>query len=289
MPRSDFAAFILTHGRANNVFTYKTLRESGYTGNIYLIIDNEDEQADQYRERYGDKVIQFDKDAEAKLFDTADLSEDRRTIVYARNACHRIAKELGLTYYLQLDDDYTRFSTRYPLGGKLRDPSTRSLDKVCDWYIEFLEDTGALTVAFAQGGDYLGGIESDMVQAGYKRKAMNSFFVRTSDPVNFVGRVNEDVNTYVSRGNRGDLFFTHSGFYLTQQQTQKNAGGMTSTYLDGGTYLKSFYTVLYCPSAVTIRLMGETHRRMHHSINWRRAVPQIISDSWRKPRPDRHA
>ena len=37
----DFAVFILTHGRADNVKTYKTLKRFGYTGKIYIIIDNE--------------------------------------------------------------------------------------------------------------------------------------------------------------------------------------------------------------------------------------------------------
>ena len=43
--RSDFAAFILTHGRAGSVITDKTLRKCGYTGPIVYVIDNEDKAA----------------------------------------------------------------------------------------------------------------------------------------------------------------------------------------------------------------------------------------------------
>ena len=52
--RDDFAAFILTHGRADNVITYNTLRKQGYTGKIILLIDNEDAQIDDYKRKYGD-------------------------------------------------------------------------------------------------------------------------------------------------------------------------------------------------------------------------------------------
>ena len=38
----EFAAFILTHGRPDNVLTYDSLKKAGYTGRIVLIIDNED-------------------------------------------------------------------------------------------------------------------------------------------------------------------------------------------------------------------------------------------------------
>ena len=43
--RSDFAVFILTHGRADNVVTVPAIKKAGYTGKIYFIIDDEDEQA----------------------------------------------------------------------------------------------------------------------------------------------------------------------------------------------------------------------------------------------------
>ena len=41
MFREDFAIFILSHGRANNVKTVKTLEREGYTGKWYIICDNE--------------------------------------------------------------------------------------------------------------------------------------------------------------------------------------------------------------------------------------------------------
>ena len=62
----DFAVLILSHGRADNVITYKTLQRAGYTGRIYIVIDNEDKQADRYYQNFGDKVIMFDKAAEAE-------------------------------------------------------------------------------------------------------------------------------------------------------------------------------------------------------------------------------
>ena len=48
----NFAVFILTHGRPNNVKTYKTLKRFGYTGKIYIIIDNEDTSADDYYKNF---------------------------------------------------------------------------------------------------------------------------------------------------------------------------------------------------------------------------------------------
>lgn len=53
---------------------------------------------------------------------------------------------------------------------------------------------------------------------------MNSFFMSTKRRVKFVGRINEDVNTYVGDGSKGDIFLTYPRLRLNQKQTQSNAG-----------------------------------------------------------------
>lgn len=60
----DFAVFILTHGRANNVKTVQTLERCGFTGKWFVVIDNEDDQEEDYRRIFGDKVIQCKKASE---------------------------------------------------------------------------------------------------------------------------------------------------------------------------------------------------------------------------------
>ena len=60
--RDDFAVFILTHGRADNMHTYRSLQRAGYTGRVVFVVDNEDNTVDRYKELYGEKnVYVFDK------------------------------------------------------------------------------------------------------------------------------------------------------------------------------------------------------------------------------------
>lgn len=221
----DFAAFILTHGRANNVITAKTLKDCGYTGKLYFVIDDEDEQENEYKKVYGDKVLKFSKKKIAETFDTMDTQQDRRTIVYARNACFELAQKVGVRYFLELDDDYTDFQMRYAENGKMKGKKIKNLDEVFAIYLNFLKDTNAVTVAMAQGGDFIGGCKSGTFQKGVLRKAMNSFFCDVEKPFKFVGRINEDVNTYTSLGSVGKLMLTAVDAMLTQKTTQKNKGG----------------------------------------------------------------
>lgn len=284
--RGKFAVFILSHGRADRVYTLDTLRKGGYTGKVYVVIDNEDKTADEYYKRYGEAVVMFDKLDIAKRYDTGDNFSERRAIFYARNACFEMAKDLGLDYFLELDDDYTSFEFRKPKDGKLLVTKCKQLDRLFASMVEFLEVSGASTVALGQGGDYIGGVQSGnlkkFMRDGVLRKAMNTFFCKTSRPFEFVGRVNEDVNTYTTLGMRGKLLMTVPYAAIVQKQTQSNSGGMTDLYLDSGTYLKSFYAVMYAPSCVKISIMEAFHKRIHHHISWANCTPMILNQKYKK-------
>lgn len=276
MRNKSFVAFILTHGRPDNVMTYNTLLAHGYTGRIVLVIDNEDSRADEYYERYGrENVIMFDKEAISKTFDECDNFNNRKAIVYARNACFDIARSLGVKYFIELDDDYYYFGTRGVNGSK----ATRRLDDIFDAMVDFVRDTSVKSVAMGQGGDYIGGYDDN---ARCKRKAMNSFVCSVDKPFTFIGRINEDVNTYVKNGSIGDIFITVLNAKLDQGDTQTNKGGMTDIYVDKGTYVKSFYTVMTSPSCVKLSIMGMSSKRIHHNISWKNAVPCIISEEYKK-------
>ena len=286
--RDDFAVFILSHGRADRLLTVDALKKYGYTGKYYIILDNEDSTADVYKQKFGEEnIIIFDKELKSKTCDTCDNLPERNIVLYARNSCHAIAEMLGLTYFLELDDDYVCFRSRYlDSEGVLRTAYIKDLDKVIDAMLEFLDTSGAYAIAFAQTGDFIGGSGSKVFRERITRKVMNSFFCRTDRPFEFMGRINEDVNMYVTLGSRGQLFFTIAQVSLDQQVTQAHSGGLTESYLALGTYVKSFYTVINNPSSVKVYVMGGSHKRIHHLIDWERAVPKIISSDFRKERKE---
>jgi hypothetical protein len=287
MMRDDFCAFILTHGRPDRVHTYQTLRKAGYTGKIYLVIDDEDKTEAEYRKRYGAEVLQFSKSEIAKTFDEGDNFDDRRAIIYARNACWSLAERVGCRYFIQLDDDYNsgfyiRFNSRLEYGNTPR--MKKHLDETLTAMLDYYISIPALSIALSQGGDHIGGGDG-RAEPKLMRKCMNSFICSTDRPFQFFGRINEDVNTYTNRARRGSLFFTVLQAQVNQLATQSNAGGMTDMYLDSGTYIKSFYSVMYCPSGVKVGQMGDhrsPHYRLHHKINWHRVAPKILRETYRK-------
>lgn len=284
-PQRKFAVFILTHGRANNILTLANLRKHGYTGRIVLVIDNEDAQASEYYRLYGhDDVVMFDKAAEALTTDAADLNLERTAILWARNASFQIAKNLGLTHFIQLDDDIKQFMTYFLGDGTFLQRTCRKLDQVFASLCDFIDtDPRIITVCISQAGDYIGGKDSDKAKClKLWRKAMNSFVCRTDRPFKWFGRMNEDVSTYTLLGSQGKLMFTFPGYCLIAKLTQQNQGGITEAYCDTGTYQKSMYSVMYHPSSVKIHAIGWKNYRIHHQVRWANTVPLILNQKYKK-------
>lgn len=283
MENKDFAVFILTHGRPNNVITLKTLKKCGYTGKIYFIVDNEDKTVDKYIENFGiEKVKIFDKKKFADSIDEGNNFDERRTITHARNACFKIAKDLNITYFIQLDDDYTKFDFRintqgeYPSGNFI---IKKNLNNIFNILLNFYKNINAHSIAISQGGDWIGGFQNEWK---LKRKCMNSFICSTNRKFTFIGAMNEDVNTYTTLGSRGVLFMTIPFLSLTQKQTQTQSGGITDMYLRYGTYCKAFTTVIMHPSSVKVSMMNTSNSRLHHSIKWKNTTTMIINQKYKK-------
>lgn len=289
MMPNNFCIFILSHGRADKIYTIDAMKKAGYSGKYYIVIDNEDKSAEQYYTNYGSKVLMFDKKEIAKTFDEADNFDDRRAIVYARNACFELAKKVGCEYFMQFDDDYTQFRVTFDNKRNYitKNIQAKQLDKYFTELLNFYINAPQITsIAISQGGDFIGGVGSkvatDYMKGKLSRKAMNSFICSTSRPFKFQGRINEDVNTYTNGANKGLLFFTYARLRLEQKQTQSNSGGMTELYLDNGTYIKSFYSVMFQPSSVTVEMMGAKNRRLHHKVKWENTIPEILSEDYKK-------
>jgi len=291
--RNDFCIFILSHRRAENVLTYRTLQSTDYRGKLYIVIDDQDSEIDLYRKTFGSQLLTFSKLETAKTTDCGDNFNDFRTPLYARNACFDLAKQVGCKYFLVLDDDYCRFYHMIDSNLNFGHYNMKNtMENTLTALLEYYEQCPFITsIAMAQCGDYIGGGDSVFHVGtgkcvGMRRKAMNSFLCSVDRPFKYVARLNDDVTTYVTLGSRGKLFLTVLALALIQKKTQDQKGGLTEAYLDSGTYVKSFYTIMYMPSCTQISDLGNyggtPDFRIHHKINWLRAVPRILRETHRR-------
>jgi hypothetical protein len=281
---NDLVVFIMVWGRPEKESTYRALKRHGYTGKIYLIADDLDESLNEYQNKYGDDLLIFSKTKIKDLYDAGDNSGDLRSTLYPSNIIPDLAESLGYKYFFIFCDDYTDF--RYKMNGDYKyidKANILDLDKIFGYLLEFYKSIPALSLTIAQGGDFISAKDNDVHKSlGKRRKAMNTFLRDIDRPYSFIGRMNEDVTTYINLGNRGYLFLMFPHIAINQPETQSQKGGLTDLYIDYGTYIKSFFTVMYNPSCVKVEQLRDRKKRLHHKVTWRNAVPYIISEDYRK-------
>lgn len=280
----DLIVFILTYNRPDHQYTLETLKNLDYSGKVLLVVDDGDPSLDKYLSKYGDMVYVFNK-SEAKQLSHTDMGDNfdnKNAVVIARNYCFNIAKELGYKYFCELDDDYIYFSYRCNDNGVCR-----FTDKIPDFtgimnsMLNFLENSNADGVAFAQTGDYLGGVGSSIFKDKIGRKLMNSFFFKTDNPQQFKGSQNEDVVLYVRGGMTGKLYMTPHEISLGQTETQHKSGGLTELY-NKNTYVKTFYALMYAPSSIKISVFPGKHPRIHHKVMKNNTYVKILNEKYKK-------
>jgi hypothetical protein len=222
----------------------------------------------------------FSKRDYAGKFDKMDNFGNMACVVYARNAIWDFANKIGLDYFVVADDDYSAFQTRIMGDGSYYTRSYKNGDGVFAAYVDFMRSSQVDTICFAQGGDFIGGGDNTNVAAGFRlsRKMMNLYFFNTKKPLEFKGTINEDLTSSITEGMVGKKIMTTLLNSIVQKETQSNAGGLTEIYLELGTYVKSFYSVIAAPSCVKVALMGDSAMRLHHAVTWKNAVPKIIRE-----------
>jgi hypothetical protein len=281
----EMCVFILSHERPERVRTIRSLEKAGYTGEWRVVVDRDDGNLAEYKARFEDKLFVFDKASVADEIDLADNFPGRQTPLFAREKVWEWAEEMGLDYFMVMDDDYYYIEYKVDPDGSPAPEGkwAKNLDQVIEEMRAYMEGAPIDCLAFSQGGDWIGGTPSGS-DTGFstRRKVMNAYLFRTDRRFDFKGRFNDDVNTYVQHGNLGRVLLTFMPVKLDQEDTQDQGGGITEAYEKYGTYVKSFYTVMHAPSCTTINGMGQNHRRWHHRISWRNALPKIVPEKYRK-------
>ena len=153
----DFAVFICTHGRAKNQITYAQLRQSGYTGKVYFVVDDADTQLNDYKELYGDDVLVFSKKDYYLKQDTFINKPIEKCVLYARNACIDFARNMGIEYFACCDDDIKSFAYKLVRGNKLISKRAVKLDRFLNAVVEFMKATDFRILSAVEEGQYIGG------------------------------------------------------------------------------------------------------------------------------------
>lgn len=284
--RSDFAIFICTHGRPDKQLTYEALKKSGYTGKIYLVLDDTDVTIQQYIDNYGpEHIVIFDKNHYINsCVDTGDVEGHYKCILYAKMAVEDIAKDFNLSAFMLVDDDITNFRYRYPYFDKCASIKMKNMDDCLEIYIDFLLENAFTAVGFGSPSTYFSGVRSFDPTAFLRYRGVFQVYLRNvSKPVIWINWYGEDNITLLQSSISGNLWLQipYIEYECVEIGDITKDGGMVDIYKSSNLFKLNQNVKRNFPGMVTLRLYTKTHKWLI-TREAKKCFPCIVSSYYRK-------
>ena len=278
---NDFAIFVLTHGRPDKQLTWELLKKLGYTGKIYLVLDDQDKTIPQYIQNFGaENIFIFDKNHYVQTTDTGNNKPVFGCGIYARNAIEDIAKEMGLKAFVQADDDILNMRIRFPEADRVRSYCINStFDSIIYAYIEFIKSTNFAYIGFGNAPAYMCGKEVFNIN---NSNFPYVFMLRNSRvDVKWSMNFSDDYATPTLLSNRGNLCLQIPFVQVDESPVAdvKTTGGMANSYARETELSLAFYIKMSSPNSVALTYDGEHIKLTRHG---RKVRPKIISGGYKK-------
>ena len=283
MLNDDFAIFICTHGRPDKQTTYDSLKKSGYTGKVYMVVDDTDSTIEQYVDNYGaDMLIVFNKQYYIDNCDVGSRPPNFKTILYAKNTVEDIASYFGLKAFVIADDDVSSFRLRAPKDDEsLYSANVQDMDIVVSEYCKFMVEQDFAALGFGHFAVYFNGARAfDSKMLLDCRVPYNFVFRNTKYHMDWVSSFGEDIITAMNYNKIGyrmlDIPYVR---FETVPPSKATSGGMVEVYKSISDYKLCFYNLMYNPSGIKLRMRNGI---WNAQIQRASSFPMIVSDKYRK-------
>ena len=140
--RNNFASFIASYGKPDNIPTYNCLKKLNAKYPIYIVIGVDDPKYDEYIRNWPNNLVIFDKRDYIDEVDEIGLySKTHKVCTYSRLAIDDFADELDYRYVGYLFDDINSMNLRYVNGDKVSSIGQYNIDDIIDIYISLLNSS----------------------------------------------------------------------------------------------------------------------------------------------------
>lgn len=276
--------YIISHGRPHNQRTYNLLRQCGYTGDIKVVVDNEDKtMIEYYKELEADdraEVGVFNKQEMIDCTDTGIREPMRNFAVFARNAVEQDAMGTHKLFWV-FDDDLTSFRLRFVDGDSLRSMKvTHSLDKIFKLMEDYVSSTQIATLGFGTANNYMSGVKSIEKESSKFRMCYNGYLRNSQYPVEWSLNMCEDRITSILQNKVGNVWLQLLCLQIdTLPIGGLIEGGNSDVYRNMDKFHQVFFPVMTSPDCNYTKYMKDKWFTMYDE---KTMCPKIISSKYKE-------
>lgn len=276
--KNDIDIFIPSYHRPHNNKTADYFIRNGYDPNkIHVVLDSEADDIAEYEQEAkmnGYKLHVFDMEEARRRYDYVHRpSKARRSAGQARNMFYDIAKDLGIDFFIVIDDDTNHYEFR-PFGRYCRIAKIGEVRHVFSRIKEMMQKRHIGLFGLSQTGEMFENSDTKQI----RNKVMNTTFVNTNHIYRGErGVQDDDTSQFVTIQNEG--YFVGSirnGIVLHQTLSATATGGLTELYNECKLLNKAIVCVIQFPAAIIAEKQVMNGGRLHHRIKARYLIPKIL-------------
>lgn len=278
-----FAVFIISHERADRVDTYTVLKKGGYTGKIFVVVDDVDKQLNEYKERFKKNLLIFNKMDYIDSADTVEPYKRYASAVYARNAVEDFAKEIHLDTFLMIDDDITGLRYRWVENGSVKSLVVKGgLDKVFEYYSQYMLDTEIACTSFPFTMFYIAGTHDLERRISEYRHTYQIHIRNAHKEVEWTGTINHDTITQLLTMKKGYIWWSIPHLVFDAKPMNSEKGGLKEVYDTIGDFNMAFLAMITSPDCCSIVPSKGKRSSLQIKENKLTSYPMIVSQEYKK-------
>lgn len=277
--------FIPSYHRPTQLKTVKYFVKLGYpVGLLHVFIDNEADDISEYEKEaksVGFNLHIFDMEEARRRYDYVHRpSKARRSAGQARNMFYDFAENMGIDFYVVIDDDTNNYQVR-PFGIYKRTAQLHDFEHMFIEVEKMMRKFHIGLFGLSQTWElFEPGAQAKLV----RHKIMNTTF--TFRPYVYRGErgvQDDDTSQFVTALNEGYFIASfYTGLVLLQTQSATQSGGLTDLYAECKLLNKALIAPIQYPSAIHAERQTMNGNRLHHRIKYRYLAPKILRACGRK-------
>lgn len=281
-----FAVFILSHSRADRVETLDTLKQSGYSGKTFIVVDDEDTQLSDYKARFSNQdnveLLVFNKQSMIDKADTIYPEKKRSSALYARNFIEKYAP-IRYEAFAMLDDDITSFRFRWVENDSVKSQVVATtLTEVFEQYCKYMLTVNIATTSFPFSMFYVSGTSGLEKKITESRHTYQIHLRNSRFPVDWTAVINQDTITQLQTMQIGYIWWSIPFLVFDAEPMNSKAGGLKSVYDSIKDFDMAFLAVISNPSCCKVAYSGGTRSTMQIKENKHTSYPMIVSSRYKK-------
>jgi len=219
---NNFAYFILSYNKPNNITTLELLERYNVDAPIYIVIGEDDPSYNEYLKNEKLNVITFKKeDYFDKVDELGTYRETHKICTYARQFVDEYARKHNIKYVCVLFDDILNFRLRYISENKVKGTESFDFNRLMKNYIELLNCSKNIALVGPPSSSYYIGINREKADTPASHYG-NMFIYDIEKPIGpFTASVLEDMTIVLRNSERGKLGIFPFGLQVECREPMK--------------------------------------------------------------------